>query len=517
VLATFSLGGAGAEDALRPSPLAERLQQELSTPEPGSEASGVRWGALVTRLDGTVLFATNAHTAFIPASNTKLFIAALALDQLGAEARLRTPVHVAAAPDADGTLASDLWVVGQGDPTPGTAPRAGPMDSPGTWDMALEPWVDRWRSRGLRRIDGDLVMCDGAVRVPEYGPGWDAEDRAEWYAAPVSAFVVNDNTFRLTALPGSTGTTSVPFRVDPPLPSLEVTWAVFPGTNATHHIRYGRTGPGRPIEVRGRFATGTNAWSAELAVAHPAQVFGELLRRTLERRGVRVSGGVRVDHSGVARPPLAWDEWTSAPLGDRLGLCLKPSQNLHAQLLLAEVGRAAEQAARSPGSRTPTPPDAGVRAVGHDAWGLAQMPRLLQRAGIAPDEVHLEEGSGLSRSNRVSPAATVALLRFMARNADQRVWKESLPLAGVDGTLRRRFQTGRAHRSVRAKTGSLRGVHALGGYVTTADGEEWVFAIYANGAQGSPQARARMDRWVELLAGADASAISPPASPDPPR
>lgn len=512
------LWGADSVDGLRPSHLAERLQRELASPEPGPEAPGVRWGALVTRLDGTVLFATNAHTGFIPASNTKLFIGALALEHLGADARLRTPMHVAAAPGADGTLASDLWVIGQGDPTLGTAPRAGSVDSPGTWDTALETWVDRWRSRGLRQIRGDLVMCDAAVRVPEYGPGWDAEDRAEWYAAPVSAFVVNDNTFRLVAPPGAAGTLPVPFRVDPPLPSLEVTWAVFPGTNSTHRIRYGRTGPGRPIEVRGRLATGTNAWSAELAVAHPAQVFGELLRRTLERRGVRVSGGVRVDHSGEARPPLAWDEWTSAPLGDRLGLCLKPSQNLHAQLLLAEVGRAAEQAARSPGSGTPTPPDAGVRAVGHDAWGLAQMPRLLQRAGIAPDEVHLEEGSGLSRSNRVSPAATVALLRFMARNAHQRVWKESLPLAGVDGTLRRRFQTGRAHRSVRAKTGSLRGVHALGGYVTTAGGEEWVFAIYANEAQGSPQARIRMDRWVELLAGADPGAVFPnaPGAPEGP-
>jgi D-alanyl-D-alanine carboxypeptidase/D-alanyl-D-alanine-endopeptidase (penicillin-binding protein 4) len=356
-------------------------------------------------------------------------------------------------------------------------------------------------------VVGDLVMCDAAVRVPEYGPGWDEEDRAEWYGAPVSAFVVNDNTFRLVAGPVAQDASGIPFHIEPPLSSLTVDWRVLPGTNASQRIRYARATSGAPIRFEGRWAKGTNGWSAELAVTDPARVFGELLKRTLERRGIIVSGSVRTVHSGHGCPTQEWDRWTSEPLSRRLGLCLKPSQNLHAQLLLAEVGRHVEQEGLRAG--TPTPHRS------HDAWGLSRLPVFLNRAGIADGSVRLEEGSGLSRSNRVTPNATVALLRFMAQHPDRTVWKDSLPVGGVDGTLRHRFKTTPAKGNVRAKTGSLRGVHALGGYANTAGGDELIFAIYANESQGDPQARARMDRFVEVLAGAGpmTTTRTPPSIP----
>ena len=493
----------GTNDAL--ANLQGRLQNELM----GPAGSSVFWGALVARADGSRIFGTNVQQVFIPASNTKLFTGALALDQLGSEARLRTPVHVHRPPDADGVLRSDLWVLGQGDPTWGTAPRSGSGNVPGTWDEALVPWVAQWQSKGLKRVGGDLVLCDGALRVPGYGPGWDEEDRAEWYGAPVSAFVVNDNTFRLTVPSIDRNASSVPYFIEPPLASLIVDWRVLPGTNTTHRIQYERRNPGGPIGFRGRFAPGIHGWSAELAVANPAQVFGDLLKRTLERRGVTVTGSVRVVHATNGCPATEWDHWTSEPLAHRLALCLKPSQNLHAQLLLAEVGRQAERQS-APG----TSPAALRR---HDQWGLAVLPGFLSRVGISDGSVALEEGSGLSRSNRVTPAATVALLRFMATHPQHKVWKESLPVGGVDGTLKNRFKTGHALRNVRAKTGSLRGVHALGGYVTTVGGEDLVFALYANQAQSDPQARARMDRFVEILAGSDLRTDRPPTEVTPPR
>jgi D-alanyl-D-alanine carboxypeptidase/D-alanyl-D-alanine-endopeptidase (penicillin-binding protein 4) len=488
----------GAESPTgHPAALQDKLQRELS----GTTASPVLWGALVMRTDGTRVFGTNTHHSFIPASNTKLFIGAMALDQLGPKAQLRTPAHVSNRPDSEGVLRSDLWILGQGDPSLGTAPRSGTGNSAGTWDEALVPWVTQWQSKGLRRVIGDLVLCDAAVQIPEYGPGWDDEDRAEWYGAPVSAFVVNDNTFRLMVPTAPPGATSIPYQTHPPLPSLAVDWRVLPGTNTSHRIQYERRLAGGPIEFHGRFATGTNGWSAELAVANPAQVFGELLKRTLERRGIPVSGSVRVVHATNGCPAMEWDHWTSEPLAQRLAFCLKPSQNLHAQLLLAEVGRQAE--------RQTTSGSAASSHRRHDEWGLARLPEFLTRAGIANDSVRIEEGSGLSRTNRVTPAATAALLRFMIVHPQQKAWRDSLPLGGVDGTLRHRFKTGPAHRNVRAKTGSLRGVHALGGYVTTASGEELIFAIYANQAQGDPQVRARMDRFVEILA--NSQNLSPPS------
>ena len=400
-----------------------QLQQTLS----GTNTSSVIWGALVARIDGTTVFSTNTHKSFIPASNTKLFIGAMALDQLGPEARLHTPVHVSNPPDPEGVLHSDLWILGQGDPSLGTAPRSETRDSQGTWDEALVPWVTQWQSKGLKRIIGDLVLCDAAVRTPEYGPGWDDEDRAEWYGAPVSAFVVNDNTFRLVAPAAPPGATSIPFHTHPSLPSLAVNWRVLPGTNTTHRIQYDRQFSGGPIEFRGRFAPGTNSWSAELAVANPARVFGELLKRTLERRGIPVSGSVRVVHATNGGPAMEWDHQTSDPLTRRLALCLKPSQNLHAQLLLTEVGRQAEREATTR-TTSPTPRR-------HDEWGLVRLSEFLTRAGIDSDSVRLEEGSGLSRTNRVTPAATVALLRFMAAHPQQKAFTYILLLSRLLGRM----------------------------------------------------------------------------------
>ena len=483
--------------------LPERLQRELGDPA----TAGVVWGAWVVRADGSPVFGTNTQHAFIPASNTKLFIGAMALDRLGPEARLRTPVHVERPPDADGVLRSDLWVIGQGDPGFGSAPQAGAGASRRPWDQALEPWVARWQSRGLRRVEGDLVLCDAAVQVPDYGPGWDEEDRAEAYGAPVSAFVANDNTFKLVAPPIAPGASSVPFHTEPPQASWGVEWQVHPGTNAPHRIRYERRSPGGPVIVQGQITPGPRGWSAELAVPDAPRAFGELLKHTLQRRGIAVSGSVRVVHATNGCPGLAWDHWDSEPLARRLALCLKPSQNLHAQLLLAEVGRRVE----------PTTPGPGASARRHDLQGLSVLPGFLARIGIAPESVHLEEGSGLCRSNRVTPAATVTLLRSMADGPRSDLWKASLPVGGVDGTLVHRFKTGRAHRNVRAKTGSLRGVHALGGYVTTADGEELVFALYANQAQSDPQARARLDRFVEILASARTRPAHPPSPAPAPR
>jgi D-alanyl-D-alanine carboxypeptidase/D-alanyl-D-alanine-endopeptidase (penicillin-binding protein 4) len=179
--------------------------------------------------------------------------------------------------------------------------------------------------------------------------------------------------------------------------------------------------------------------------------------------------------------------WASEPLGLRIRRCLKPSQNLHAQLLLALVGADV--------ARTNADP-----ALTDDRLGLLQIPAFLARAGIPEGSVRFGEGSGLSRGNAVTPAATVALLRFMRRHPDSAAWITALPVGGVDGTLKNRFRKGPATGNVRAKTGSLRGVNALGGYVTTAAGEELTFAIYAIDATVDPEARSRMDRWVELLA-----------------
>ncbi len=463
------------------SAVAEPLRPALSAALASGKGAGVSWGAIAVNGRGTVVFATNENRLFIPASNTKLYTGALALDRFGAGQVIRTPIHAASRPDAEGVLRGDLWVLGQGDPAFGANPTNGSYIDP------LGPLAERLFGLGIRAVQGDLVLCDAALRTAPFGRGWDPEDFLEWYGAPVSAFVVNDNTFRVVANPAASAGLPAMFRVEPDLPSLQVDWRVSTSTNRNHAVAYNRPPGASGMRFTGRIPLASKPWTPELAVADPVRHFGEALREALVRRGIEFPGNIRVAHSTNGLPAVELMSWTSEPLEARLRRCMKPSQNLHAQLLLALVGA---DVARLSGDTTN---DVAI-------LGLQPMRTLLARAGIPEAAVRLEEGSGLSRSNAVTPSATVQLLRFFKDHPQREAWMASLPVGGVDGTLRNRFRKGPAAGNVRAKTGGLRGVAALAGHVTTAAGEEVVFAIYANDASDDSDARGRIDRWVELIA-----------------
>jgi D-alanyl-D-alanine carboxypeptidase len=125
---------------------------------------------------------------------------------------------------------------------------------------------------------GDLVLCDAALRTAPYGRGWDPEDCVDWYGAPVSAFVVNDNTFRVVATPAEAAGMPALFRVEPDLPSLRVDWRVTTSTNRNHAVAYTRTPGSAGMRFTGRIPLGSKPWTPELAVADPARHFGESLR-----------------------------------------------------------------------------------------------------------------------------------------------------------------------------------------------------------------------------------------------
>jgi D-alanyl-D-alanine carboxypeptidase/D-alanyl-D-alanine-endopeptidase (penicillin-binding protein 4) len=227
-----------------------------------------------------------------------------------------------------------------------------------------------------------------------------------------------------------------------------------------------------------------------------------LFRDALLKAGIPVTGSLRVLGSrdptspGLARAP--WKEIAAVPsptVGELVREMMKPSQNLYAQLLWLTVGVESGSGVQKGLAGVPleTTEEAGARALDG----------VLSAAGIASTEVRLEEGSGLSRKNLITPQATVRLLNYMARHRYADAWKASLPVGGVDGTLRQRFTQPGLKGNVRAKTGSLRNVAALSGYLTNSVGEPLAFSIIANNAVpvgGGPSAREQTDALVEQLA-----------------
>jgi len=169
---------------------------------------------------------------------------------------------------------------------------------------------------------------------------------------------------------------------------------------------------------------------------------------------------------------------------------LRPSQNLYAQALLLHVGSRAT--IRTPDPRGTT-----------EAAGILALRHFLGSMGIATNEVLLDEGSGLSRSALVTRRATSSLLRGMERHPAGPAFLDALPVAGRDGTLRRRLRDTAAEGNLRGKTGTLRHVNALSGFVTNRDGRRLVFSALLNAyapSQGAPSGRQAVDEVARLLA-----------------
>lgn len=484
------------------------LQHQLAAKLDATRLPGSSWGIKVVSLGtGKTLFATNATKLFVPASNTKLFTTALALNRLGADHRLATTLRTQNAPDADGSLKGDLMVVGGGDPT-FTARLHG-----GKWEAALAPLVNAVKAAGIRRINGDLVCDESAFRGAPYGSGWNWDDLGEKYAPAVSALSFNDNTFRVVVTPGPTAGRPVLAQVLPaftgisnppngqPLVGLRNHAVTGLATNAPA-LRLARLPGGVDVDIDGELPAGGERATEELSIPSPAHYFGGALRQVLAEAGVKLSGEVRVldwrARADAHADDAAWRDLATVPspaMAELVRETLKPSQNLYAQLLLLAVGAETERYPRDTELAWP-------RTITTEAAGLRALGTLLDEAGIAKGEAMFLEGSGMARGNLVTPAALVRLLAFMNQHHWAKAWREALPIGGVDGTLQTRLTGPLTKGNVRAKTGTLRGVSALSGYLTTASREAIAFSIIVNNFSpgGAAQARAETDTLVELLA-----------------
>lgn len=202
-------------------------------------------------------------------------------------------------------------------------------------------------------------------------------------------------------------------------------------------------------------------WAKGRRVAQPAVHAARLLRASLVKAGVEVEGGA-FSKRLPARAILVYTD-TSPRVAVILSRMNKTSDNFIAEMLTKGIGRDAA------GSGT-------TRA------GVAVQRRFLLRCGVPARECCLRDGSGLCYANRLTASAVSRLLRVVHENSDDDVLRRSLPVAGVDGTLRLRMRGTPAQRNVRAKTGTLSIASCLSGYVSSADHHSLAFSILMNRA-----------------------------------
>lgn len=416
------------------------------------------WGVLVVDpVSGDTLYSRNAGKLFLPASNTKLVTAAVALARLGADHRYVT--RVLARPPREGTIDGDLVVVGTGDPTV----------SDSVSGRALFPLLelaDTLRARGVRRITGALASGANVFPGDTLGLGWAWDDLNSGYAAPVDELLFNEGFARVTvygaAQPGGpVDWRTTPATTVPRIGRVEVVTdrsccMIRSRVTAEYDLR-----GARPLLVlRGSVRAGDSV-HVNVALRAPNTAFLEAFREALGWRGVDVDGGVRPDTVADTTGLVTLATRVSPPLGAVLTAFQKPSQNQIGEILLRTLGHTAT-------------------GVGTADSGLVVVRRQLADWGIDSSMAVLRDGSGLSRHNFLAPEAIVRLLDVMRRREDFDTYYQALPVGGVDGTIRERTLGTLAAGNVRAKTGTLDKARALSGYVTTADGQVLLFSMIAN-------------------------------------
>ena len=434
-------------------------------------ASKGEWGLLIMDAEsGEILYEQNADKYFVPASNMKLFSTALALAKLGPDFRFHTTLETRGAVSSEGVLSGDVVLVGRGDPNLSNRrfPYQLKEEFDGPPDKVMAELADALVAKGVKEISGDVIGDDSYFPRERYPSGWEIDDMVWEYGAAISSIVVDDNTVTLTLTPGEQPGSPVHAVVSPATPDFAVENDVITSAAEVKSDLTLKREPGANlVVVKGAMPAKSTPRKLVLAIEEPAQHAAAMLKRLLEERGVRVAGSAKGQHERTDIPgdPTILAEHVSVPLGDSVKLVNKISQNLHTEMLLRIVAR-----------------QSGVWNATDD---LMRTPAdFYASAGIAPGDVIQTDASGLSRHDLVTPRAVVALLGFAQKQTWFVPYYESLPVAGVDGTLEDRMKNTPATGRVHAKTGSVEHVRTLSGFAETLTGRRLIFSFLSNNQGG---------------------------------
>lgn len=420
------------------------------------------------------LLSHNAEAAMNPASVMKLVTSFAALNRLGPGYMWTTDVW-ADGTLADGVLNGDLIVKGYGDPG---------LTLERMWLLQRE-----LRARGVRHIRGNLVLDTSHFDLPAIDPGAFDGEPLELYNAPPGALVANFNATTLRLKPGARDVLIVP---DIALPGVTLRSRLALDERTECNGWKDAIAPSMPdatapvLEMSGRYARGCGEQALSLSLFEPAATFDFIFRGLWAESGGTLSGATVAGRAPSAEPLL---KFASEPLTTTLVRLNKYSNNLMTRNLFLTLGAQAYGA--------PATLEKGANAVRETL--IAQ--------GVPVDKLVLENGAGLSRIERVNAALLNALLRAAYRSPLFAEFESALPIAALDGTLKRRFNgsavTGNAH----LKTGTLRDASALAGYVVAASGQRVSFVMLVNHANASRSGAAQraLLEWVYFL---------PPALPE---
>ncbi len=467
--------------------LREYLDKLIEANEPGT----ARLGVSVVSQDGKVVYQRNADKLFTPASNMKIYTTGVALDLLGVDYRWKTSVYAAAQPDSTGTVSGDLILYGRGAPDLVSESKEENRSS-------LAKLANDLYERGLRNVTGNVVGDESYFRGDALGDGWQWNDVQWYFGAEASALSINGNEVDVNLIPSDKpGDAPTVKTSDPTGYVLVQNRMATVERDGRPTIGMHRDLSGNNVEVWGEFPPTSKGFGARLSVHNPALWAAKLFVNVLKSRGITVTGQAVSNNSRAPKserfdPSRAVElaSVSSLPLSEIARRTNKQSINLYAELILRTLGRERGDML--------TQPEPVERERGDDEAGLGVMRLWLTRAGIPSADLALHDGSGLSRLNLVTPESATRLLLSLSQRTAGETFKQTLPIAGADGTLAGRLKA--VNGRVLAKTGYITYDQSLSGYLTNSRGQILAFSIMSNDRTGRGNSTRLIDQIATLLA-----------------
>lgn len=422
--------------------------------------SNAHWGVVIQSLQtGEYFYKRNENKNFMPASNMKLFTSAFGLLDLGAEFQYETSLYIKGRIDEE-IVKGDLIIKGSGDPT---ITARFYNDDP---NYVFSLWADSLKELGVEEIRGNIIADDDVFDDIGLGSGWSWDDETYYYSAPSSGVSLNDNCVDISIVPGEKidSKALITYRPNTKYVTVLNDIATVSDDSVTK-LEFYRDRGTNIIHCYGTIRLSEPKYTESISVNNPTKFTAVVFKEILESKGISVKGyAADVDETLEALDYTALTKlyFQLAPKLEQIVKVInKKSNNLYSEQLLKTIGYRHEK-------------------VGTTDNGIKSAEVYLKQMGIDPDNIQIVDGSGLSRMNLITPMQLNNLLRYMFRSKVYNSFYESLPIAGVDGTISRRMKNTRAENNVRAKTGYINSVRSLSGYVTTADGEMLTFVMVAN-------------------------------------
>ncbi len=427
------------------------------------------WGLYVQPLTGATPLANyQGQSLFIPASTTKLLTTAATLRQLGSQYRLRTSIYQTPASNA---LAPTLTVVGRGDPT--------------MTINQLKSLSEQLKIKGFRQI-AQLNIGAGYFRGSSTNPDWEWGDLTTDYGVPTTSLILQQNAVDLVVSPQQAGQpVSYSWRNPLSAPHWQLDNRSLTGLVGSANNINVQGVLGKPwLQLNGKLPANGSPQTLNVAMLDPIETWRSQFQSNLRQQGITVNR-TEILAGEPSQNGIEVATIESPTLGELIKEINHNSNNLYAEVLLRTLGRAHPSHVTSKNNTADL--------------GLEMVSKKLTEIGVSPAYYRQADGSGLSRKNLIAPIGLVQTLIGMSKTPEGQLYRDSLAVAGVNGTLTNRFKDNK--NIIQGKTGSLTGVAALAGYINPPQYQPLAFSIVVNNHdRQNSEIRAAMDEMVGTFA-----------------